>query len=64
MIERWAEAPTLIGVENTSKYPLIVDWVTFSGHFQTFQEMIEFLGLKIAVLSLKIVRLGGSINTP
>ena len=64
MIERWAEAPhTNRGVENTSKYPLIVDWVTFSGHFQTFQEMIEFLGLK-AVLSLKSVRLVGSINTP
>lgn len=33
------------GVENTCKYPVIVDWLTFSGHFCTFQEMIEFLGL-------------------
>lgn len=34
------------GVENTSKYPVIVDWLTFSGHFSTFQEMIRFLGLE------------------
>lgn len=54
MIERRAEAPhTNRGVENTSKYPLIVDWVTFSGHFQTFQEMIEFLGLKNSGLEFK-----------
>lgn len=33
------------GVENTCKYPVIVDWLTFSGHFCSFQEMIEFLGL-------------------
>lgn len=45
MSEKMKAAPyTNRGVENTSKYPLIVDWVTFSGHFQTFQEMIEFLG--------------------
>ena len=54
MIERRAEAPhTNRGVENTSKYPLIVDWVTFSGHFQTFQEMIEFLGLKNSGLEFR-----------
>ena len=40
-------------VENTSKYPLIVDWVTFSGHFQTFQEMIELLGLKNSGLEFR-----------
>lgn len=33
------------GVENTSKYPVIIDWLTFSGHFTSFQEMIRFLGL-------------------
>lgn len=54
MIEKRTEAPyTNRGVENTSKYPLIVDWVTFSGHFQTFQEMIEFLGLKNSGLEFK-----------
>lgn len=54
MIEKWTEAPhTNRGVENTSKYPLIVDWITFSGHFQTFQEMIEFLGLKNSGLEFK-----------
>lgn len=34
------------GVENTCKYPVIIDWLTFSGHFSNFQEMIDFLGLK------------------
>lgn len=54
MIEKMKAAPyTNRGVENTSKYPLIVDWVTFSGHFQTFQEMIEFLGLKNSGLEFK-----------
>ena len=54
MIEKMITAPTTNrGVENTSKYPLIVDWVTFSGHFQTFQEMIEFLGLKNSGLEFK-----------
>lgn len=54
MIEKMITAPhTNRGVENTSKYPLIVDWITFSGHFQTFQEMIEFLGLKNSGLEFK-----------
>lgn len=34
------------GVENTSQYPVIIDWLTFSGHFSNFQEAIEFLGFK------------------
>lgn len=54
MIEKMKAAPTTNrGVENTSKYPLIIDWITFSGHFQTFQEMIEFLGLKNSGLEFK-----------
>lgn len=54
MIEKMKAAPhTNRGVQNTSKYPLIVDWVTFSGHFQTFQEMIEFLGLKNSGLEFR-----------
>ena len=53
-LKKRTEAPyTNRGVENTLKYPLIVDWVTFSGHFQTFQEMIEFLGLKNSGLEFK-----------
>lgn len=54
MSEKMITAPTTNrGAENTYKYPLIVDWVTFSGHFQTFQEMIEFLGLKNSGLEFK-----------
>lgn len=45
--------PTNRGVKDTCKYPLIVDWVTFSGHFSSFQEMIEFLGLKNSGLEFK-----------
>lgn len=45
-MENFITTPTTNrGVENTSVYPVIVDWLTFSGHFQSFQEMIEFLGL-------------------
>lgn len=45
-MENFITTPTTNrGVENTSQYPVIVDWITFSGHFQSFQEMIEFLGL-------------------
>lgn len=47
MNEKMITAPTTNrGAENTSKYPLIIDWITFSGHFTTFEEIIEFLGLK------------------
>ena len=47
MIEKMKAAPTTNrGAENTYKYPLIIDWITFSGHFTTFEEIIEFLGLK------------------
>jgi DNA relaxase NicK len=54
MIERRTEAPnTNRGAENTSKYPLIIDWLTVSGHFITFEEMIEFLGLKNSGLEFK-----------
>ena len=54
MIEKRTEAPTTNrGAENTSKYPLIIDWLTFSGHFITFEEMIEFLGLKNSGLEFK-----------
>ena len=63
MIEKMKVAPnTNRGAENTSKYPLIIDWLTVSGHFITFEEMIEFLGLKTAVLNSKSVRHGGFIN--
>lgn len=41
------------GAENTYKYPLIIDWITFSGHFTTFEEIIEFLGLKNSGLEFK-----------
>ncbi len=41
------------GVENTSLYPVIIDWLTFSGHFNSFQEIIEFLGLKNSSLSFE-----------
>ena len=41
------------GVENTSKYPVIVDWLTFSGHFSNFQEMIKFLGLENSSLEFE-----------
>ena len=45
-MKNFIETPTTNrGVENTSKYPVIIDWLTFSGHFNTFQEMISFLGL-------------------
>lgn len=47
MNEKWTETPyTNRGVENTSEYPIILDYITLSGHFQTFNEMIDFLGLK------------------
>lgn len=46
-MENFITTPTTNrGVENTSQYPVIVDWLTFSGHFLSFQEMINFLGLK------------------
>lgn len=41
------------GVENTCKYPVIIDWLTFSGHFLNFQEMIDFLGLKNSSLEFE-----------
>lgn len=41
------------GSENTSKYPIIIDYITFSGVFNTFEEMIDFLGLKNANLEFK-----------
>lgn len=41
------------GVENTCKYPVIVDWLTFSGHFSNFQEMIHFLGLENSSLDFE-----------
>ena len=54
MIEKMKVAPnTNRGAENTSKYPLIIDWLTVSGHFTTFEEMIEFLGLKNSGLEFK-----------
>lgn len=54
MIEKMKVAPnTNRGAENTSKYPLIIDWLTVSGHFITFEEMIEFLGLKNSGLEFK-----------
>lgn len=47
MNEKRTETPcTNRGVENTSEYPIIIDYITLSGHFQTFNEMIDFLGLK------------------
>lgn len=47
MNEKRTESPyTNRGVENTSEYPIILDYITLSGHFQTFNEMIDFLGLK------------------
>lgn len=46
-MENFIATPTTNrGVENTSQYPVIVDWLTFSGHFLNFQEMINFLGLE------------------
>lgn len=46
-MENFISTPTTNrGVENTSQYPVIVDWLTFSGHFSSFQEMIRFLGLE------------------
>lgn len=41
------------GSENTIEYPVIVDWLTISGHFLCFQEMIEFLGLKDSALEFE-----------
>jgi len=41
------------GVENTSQYPVIIDWLTFSGHFSNFQEMIRFLGLENSSLEFE-----------
>ena len=41
------------GSENTSKYPIIIDYITFSGVFNNFEEMIDFLGLKNANFEFK-----------
>lgn len=45
--------PTNRGVENTCKYPLVIDWLTVSGHFLSFDKMIEFLGLSDAGISFE-----------
>lgn len=53
-MENFISTPTTNrGVENTSKYPVIIDWLTFSGHFLNFQEMIIFLGLKDSSLEFE-----------
>lgn len=53
-MENFIKTPTTNrGVENTSEYPIIVDWLTFSGHFSTFEKMIEFLGLENSGLSFE-----------
>lgn len=54
MSEKRSLTPTTNrGSENTSKYPIIIDYITFSGVFNTFEEMIDFLGLKNANLEFK-----------
>lgn len=54
MSERRTKAPhTNRGAENTYEYPIIIDYITFSGHFHTFEEMIDFLGLKKANFEFK-----------
>ncbi|MCH5320862.1 MAG: replication initiation factor domain-containing protein [Eubacterium sp.] len=53
-MKNFIETPTTNrGVENTSKYPVIIDWLTLSGHFTTFQEMIRFLGLENSGLTFE-----------
>lgn len=53
-MENFIATPTTNrGVENTSEYPVIIDWLTFSGHFSTFQDIICFLGLKNSSLEFE-----------